>query len=73
MFEEYYECPKCFRKCVTGVAERLNVKRCVRYEHVVTKNYIGDCDYDGDLRYVKEYVERRRDYEPDGLADIGFS
>ena len=73
MFEKYYECPKCFRKCYADVAERLNVKKCVRYEHFATKDYIGDCDYDGDLRYVKEYVERRRDYEPDGLADIGFS
>jgi len=73
MLNKYYQCPKCFKRCDAGVAERLNVNRCPKYEHFVTKEYVGDCDYDGDLKYVEEYVERRRDYEPDGLADVGFS
>ena len=73
MFEKYYQCPKCFRRCVADVAERLNVKKCVQYEDIVTKEYLGECSYDGELKYVEEYTPRRRDYEPDGLDDIGFS
>jgi len=73
MFKEYYKCPKCWKTCDADFAIKRNLKRCLNYEDWVTNEHIGKCDYDGPLEYIKEYIQVRRDYEPGGLDDIGFS